>query len=142
MKSAKTTFAKVRKCQYKSANTISVWSSSVLQKNATINYMTACYFFHKVLAFFNIWIETMFNPMQYIGFAAKNSIFHRNCCYSCAEVLKWNLKQERDGRRKKKKFQVCPVQLHWCAWRCLCSCRRPPACRQLMANCVLQFLSS
>lgn len=54
MKSAKNNFTEVRKCQHKNANTISLWSLSLLEKNATINYMTLCYFFHKVFAFFNI----------------------------------------------------------------------------------------
>lgn len=105
MKSAKNNFTKVRKCQHKNANTISLWSLSLLQKNATINYMTLCYFFHKVFAFFNIWIETMFKPMRYIGFAAKKSVFHWNCCYTWTEVLKCNMKQEGGGKRKKKSFR-------------------------------------
>lgn len=139
MKSAKNNFAKVRKCQHKNANTISLWSISLLQKNATINFMTVRYFFHRVFAFFNIWIEMMFKP---IGFTAKKSIFHWNSCYACTEVLKCNMKQEGGGRKKKKKFQVWPVQLHWCVWMCLCSCRRLPVCRQVIINCVLQLLNS
>lgn len=102
MKSAKNNLAKVRKCQHKNANTISLWSIPLLQKNATINFMTVCYFFHRVFAFFNIWIAMMFKP---IGFTAKKSVFHWNSCYACTEVLKCNMKQEGGGRKKKKSFR-------------------------------------